>query len=85
LKRCIFPVSVFGSESTKSSARGYLKGAFVILTKSCSHRAAHVQSGLHLSANGHNCIPDQALQSQYAHQNPLPLHFPGKSIILGGL
>ena len=50
-----------------------------------SHRAAHVQSGLHLSANGHNCIPDQALQSQHAHQNLLLLHFPGKSIVLGGL
>src|SRR2546422_2609382 len=38
LKRCSLPVSVRGSDGTYSIARGYLYGAIVCLTKSCSPR-----------------------------------------------
>src|SRR5690348_8424953 len=36
LKRCSLPVSVRGSESTNSTARGYLYGAITFFTWSCS-------------------------------------------------
>jgi hypothetical protein len=39
-KRCSLPVSVLGNAATKAMCRGYLYGAIVALTWSCSVRAS---------------------------------------------